>query len=206
MSRSDWINFHFYFVGTLDSRWQLSAAASNRRLFSEKKSRFHGNSCHSCYAVEISRTCQLRELWKSKFFRLRPLHCDFIVHVLARPNFCPCVSLYFAHFCAFLLHFTYVSSAFFYNSTYFFMRATLDVHVCIDISVPAPQKHLPKNRLNGVNRFRREAAIDDIGSSSELVCRLRAWYIIESNFAMKSVSRPKLRLMTVQTSYSLHGE
>jgi len=31
-----------------------------------------------------------------------------------------------------------------------------------------------KNRPDKVNRFGREGAIDDIGSSSELVCRVRA--------------------------------
>lgn len=54
-----------------------------------------------------------------------------------------------------------------------------------------------KNRPSKVNRFRREGAIDDIGSSSELVCRVRARYIIESNFVVKSVRRPKLCLMAV---------
>lgn len=54
-----------------------------------------------------------------------------------------------------------------------------------------------KNRPSRVNRFRREGAIDDIGSSSELVCRVRARYIIESNFTVKSVRRPKLCLMAV---------
>lgn len=53
-----------------------------------------------------------------------------------------------------------------------------------------------ENGSSGVNILGREGAIDDIESSSELVCRLgERGTIIEPNFAVKSVRRPKLLMV-----------
>lgn len=88
------------------------------------KSRFHGNSCHSCYAAEISRTCQLRELWKSKFFRLRPPRSGFYcIHSGLTPEFVVAfffIPHVFVRF-YYISHFTFLSLAHFTLS-----------HVCND--------------------------------------------------------------------------
>jgi len=101
---SDRINFHFYFAGISildDSTLPLLQIVA---CFS-KKSRFHGNSCHSCYAVEISRTCQLHVNYESPNFSDFVLRIPILsIHVLGYPN----LSLHFSSFCTVL----YVSITF----------------------------------------------------------------------------------------------
>lgn len=87
-------------------------------LVFQGKSRFHGNSCHSCYAAEISRTCQLRELWKSSALWIL-LHA-FWTHT----RICRCIFLHSACFCTFLLHLAF----------YIFLSSTF-LHFCMFITM-----------------------------------------------------------------------
>lgn len=192
MHGSDRINFHFYFAGISildDSTLPLLQIVA---CF-PKKSRFHGNSCHSCYIAEISHICQLHVNYeRSNFFDfvLRTPILSYVHSGLA--EFVAAFFFILHNFVPFLFRCTFHAASTFYST----IRLSkfiywLRYRFCASFS-----ETFTKNRPSGVNRFRREGAIDDIGSSSELVCRVRARYIIESNFAVKSV-RPKLCLMAV---------
>lgn len=117
-------------------------------LVFREKSRFHGNSCHSCYAAEISCTCQLRELWKSKFFRLRPPRSGFYcMHSGLTPEF---VAAFF-----FIPHvfvrFYYVS--YFYvsfSSTFYIFTCLQQCWICVYTdccfkTAPTFHKHLSRS-------------------------------------------------------------
>lgn len=163
----------------------------------KKKSRFHGNSCHSCYAAEISRTCQLHVNYESPNFSDFVLRTAILSYTFGAIRICHCIFLHSARLCMFLLRFTF--SRFRY-ALRFYVSIEMLPNMYTDYSAvfcASFSETFTKNRPGRVNRFRREGAIDDIGSSSELVCRVRARYIIESKFAVKSVRRPKLCLMAV---------
>lgn len=190
MHGSDRINFHFYFAGISildDSTLPLLQIA----CFS-KKSRFHGNSCHSCYVVEILRTCQLHVNYESPNFSDFVLRIPILSYTFWATRICRCIFLHFARFCITFYVSRFQCVLHFYTFTSIEM---LNVYIMVPILCASFSETFTKNRPSRVNRFRREGAIDDIGSSSELVCRVRARYIIESNFTVKSVRRPKLCLM-----------
>lgn len=108
----------------LDSRWQFSLPLLQIVACFSTTYRLYGNPCHFCYtyiAVELSRICQLRKLWKSKFFRLYPLRFYFIASLLdSHLN----LSLHF-----FLFRSLYVSIKFFFSYIRFYISITFYVSI-----------------------------------------------------------------------------
>lgn len=116
MHGSDRINFHFYFAGISildDSTPPLLQIVA---CFS-KKSRFHGNSCHSCYAAEILRTCQLHVNYESPNFSDFVLRIPILSYTFWATQICRCIFLHSTRFCTFLLRFTFCVFSAFYTFT-----------------------------------------------------------------------------------------
>lgn len=130
------------------SRFSMTALCRcfKSSLVFQGKSRFHGNSCHSCYAAEISRTCQLRELWKSKFFRLRPPRSGFYcIHSGLTPEFVVAfffIPHVFVRF-YYISHFTFLSLARFTLLHVYNNAEYTYTEYCFN-AVPSFHKHLSR--------------------------------------------------------------
>lgn len=110
MHGSDRINFHFLLCWYLDSRWQHSAAALNRRLFFEK--------IQILWKFVSLLLCRgdFAHMWTMKVEIFPTPSSDFIVYVLDCPN----LSLHFSsfHTVLFLPCFTFRAFSTFYTFTY----------------------------------------------------------------------------------------